>query len=116
VPFGKNSEQLTKLKEAKEISINSAIMSCSWGAFQVMGEYYDWLYNTPEELEKAMNMCEVQQMAYFKKYLENVGGMITALKNKKWSTVALKYNGKKYKDFSYDTKMQEKYNILKGVK
>lgn len=114
VPFGTNNEQLTKLEESKKIDFDSAIKSCSWGKFQVLGKTYNWLYKTPKELEEAMNMCEIQQMAYFKEYLKNVNGMISAMKNKDWEKIAELYNGKNYKDWGYDTKMKDTYKSIKG--
>ena len=45
------------------------------------------------ELEAAVNICEVQQFKLFIGYLKNTHGMIKALKNKEWKTIAKLYNG-----------------------
>jgi hypothetical protein len=90
------------------------IMSCSWGKFQVLGEYYNFLYGSLDELEKAQNLCEVQQFRYFRTYLEDVVPSIKkAMKDKNWRKIARLYNGEEYAKNNYHTKMKnayEKYN------
>ncbi|MDO6676599.1 N-acetylmuramidase domain-containing protein [Tenacibaculum sp. 1_MG-2023] len=86
------------------------IMSSSWGKFQVLGEYYDYLYDSPEELEKAQNLCEIQQFRFFKTYLVDVAPSIkSAMKKKDWRKIAKLYNGPKYEENNYHTKMKEAY-------
>jgi hypothetical protein len=112
--YGSEIEQFDKLAKAKKINNNTAIKSCSWGKFQVMGKYYDNLYSSPNELEEAMNMCEVQHFAYFKVYLKDVtgAGMIKAMKEKNWNKIAELYNGPDYAKNKYHTKMKNEYNKL----
>ncbi|WP_426476710.1 N-acetylmuramidase domain-containing protein [Chryseobacterium sp. CBSDS_008] len=112
--YGSEKEQFEKLKKAKEIDSDSAIKSCSWGKFQVMGKYYNYLYTSPIEMEKAMNMCEVQHFAYFKVYLKDVTGasMIKAMKEKNWDKIAELYNGPDYEINKYHTKMKNQYEKL----
>lgn len=112
--YGSEKEQFIKLGKAKKINNDAAIKSCSWGKFQVMGKYFNNLYSSPSELEKAMNMCEVQHFAYFKVYLKDVTGeeMIKAMKEKNWNKIAELYNGPDYSKNKYHTKMKNEYNKL----
>lgn len=112
--YGSEEEQFGKLEKAKKIDNDSAIKSCSWGKFQVMGKYYNYLYGTPDEMEDAMNMCEVQHFAYFKVYLKDVTGapMIKAMKDKNWNKIAELYNGPDYPINKYHTKMKSQYEKL----
>ncbi|MEC5172779.1 N-acetylmuramidase domain-containing protein [Chryseobacterium nepalense] len=112
--YGSEKEQFIKLNKAKKIDNDSAIKSCSWGKFQVMGKYYNFLYNSPNELEDAMNMCEVQHFAYFKIYLKDVTGepMVKAMKDKNWNKIAELYNGPDYAVNKYHIKMKNKYEKL----
>ncbi|RRJ87373.1 DUF3380 domain-containing protein [Paenimyroides tangerinum] len=112
--YGTEKEQFKKIYEAKKIDNDSAIKSCSWGKFQVMGKYYNYLYESPAEMEEAMNMCEVQHFAYFKVYLKDVVGsaIITAMKNKNWAKIAELYNGPDYAVKKYHINMDKEYNKL----
>ena len=107
-----------KLKIAKSIDYSCAVQSCSWGKFQVMGLNYANLYSSPMELEKAMNMCELQQFKYFVSYLKNTSGMVDALKNKNWERIATLYNGPKWKDKNpeYANNIKRYYNQFKVSK
>ncbi len=113
--YGKYSEQYAKLEKAKKIDYATAVKACSWGKFQVMGFNYDVAFSSPQALESAVNLCEVQQFYLFVGYLENTGGMITAMKNKKWEVIAAKYNGGKWreKNPNYATNIEKFYNEFK---
>ena len=107
-----------KLKIAKSIDYSCAVQSCSWGKFQVMGFNYANLYSSPRELEKAMNMCELQQFKYFVSYLKNTSGMVDALKNKNWERIAILYNGPNWKNQNpeYANNIKRYYNQFKASK
>lgn len=107
-----------KLKTAKSIDYDCAVQSCSWGKFQVMGFHYANLYSSPRELEKAMNMCELQQFKYFVSYLKNTSGMVDALKNKNWERIATLYNGPNWKNQNpeYANNIKRYYNQFKASK
>ena len=107
-----------KLKTAKSIDYDCAVQSCSWGKFQVMGFHYANLYSSPRELEKAMNMCELQQFKYFVLYLKKTNGMVDALKNKNWEGIATLYNGSKWKEKNpeYANNIKRYYNQFKASK
>lgn len=107
-----------KLKIAKSIDYSCAVQSCSWGKFQVMGFHYANLYSSPRELEKAMNMCELQQFKYFVSYLKNTSGMVDALKNKNWERIATLYNGPNWKNQNpeYANNVKRYYNQFKASK
>lgn len=107
-----------KLKTAKSIDYDCAVQSCSWGKFQVMGFHYANLYSSPRELEKAMNMCELQQFKYFVLYLKKTNGMVDALKNKNWEGIATLYNGSKWKEKNpeYANNVKKYYNQFKASK
>ena len=107
-----------KLKIAKSIDYSCAVQSCSWGKFQVMGFNYANLYSSPRELEKAMNMCELQQFKYFVLYLKKTNGMVDALKNKNWERIATLYNGPNWKNQNpeYANNIKRYYNQFKASK
>ncbi|WP_150539442.1 N-acetylmuramidase family protein, partial [Actinobacillus vicugnae] len=110
--YGTSLYQYTRLEKAKKIDNYSAIKSCSWGRFQVMGIYYDkGGYVSPSEFERAMHLCDLQQFVYFKNYLKKVApSIIPAMKSKDWARIARIYNGPDYSKNQYDIKMKSAYN------
>jgi len=97
--YGRSSKQHQRLNQARKIDEEAAIMSASWGRFQVLGETYKDLYKTPQELEQAMNASEKQQLKYFAAFVKKKAGgrLLIALRNKQWETVATLYNGSNWR-------------------
>ncbi|WP_460154659.1 N-acetylmuramidase domain-containing protein [Pseudomonas sp. S2_G10] len=109
--YGSLDEQYSRFKRAREINHAAAIKSCSWGKFQVMGEYYRHLYSSIEELEEAQNYCALQHLQYFKVFLVKEKKLMEPMKNKDWLLIAQKYNGKG--QIGYDVKIRSAYDSLK---
>jgi hypothetical protein len=109
--YGSDSEQYQRLLRAREINYDAANMSCSWGKFQVMGEYYHHLYESTKELVDAQNYCAMQHLQYFKVFLIKEKRMLQPMKDKNWLTIAKKYNGAG--QVGYDDKIKEAYDHLK---
>jgi hypothetical protein len=102
--YGSSVSQLDRLEVVKKWDSTIAIQSCSWGKFQIMGEYFlmSKHYKNAGEFETAMNQCELQHFQYFKHFIKNVKGiaLITAMKNKDWEEIAKQFNGKYWKKFN----------------
>lgn len=109
--YGTQDEQYERLIRAREVNEDAANMSCSWGKFQVMGEYYRHLYKSPSELVEAQNKCALQHLQYFKVFLTKEKNLTTPMRNKNWLLIAQKYNGAS--QVGYDQKIQDAYNALK---
>jgi hypothetical protein len=109
--YGSLNEQHTRLIRARELNEDAANMSCSWGKFQVMGEYYKHLYKTTQELVEAQNHCALQHLQYFKVFLTDEKRMLNSMKTKDWTDIAEKYNGRN--QVGYDTKIENAYKKLK---
>lgn len=110
--YGSDSEQYERLVRAREINYDAANMSCSWGKFQVMGEYYHHLYESTEELADAQNYCAMQHLQYFKVFLVKEKRMLQSMIDKDWLAIARKYNGTG--QIGYDQKIENAYNSLKN--
>lgn len=108
--YGKESEQHSKLQRAALLNREAALMSCSWGKFQVMGDNWQKLgYNTLQQFVNKMYESEAGQLDAFVRYIKAFG-LQNYLKNKNWTAFAKGYNGPGYKANNYDVKMQAAYN------
>lgn len=112
--YGKYSEQPKKLEAAAKIDRTSALESCSWGIAQVMG--YHWKlcgFSSVQQFVNAMYKSEDSQFEVFVKFLEG-SGIVPYLKKLDWANVALRYNGKNYKQNNYDVDLKRYYLKFKG--
>ena len=112
--YGKYSEQPKKLEAAAKIDRTSALESCSWGIAQIMG--YHWKlcgFNSVQGFVNAMYKSEDSQFEVFVKFLEG-SGIVPYLKKLDWANVALRYNGKNYKQNNYDVDLKRYYLKFKG--
>jgi hypothetical protein len=91
-------------------SVDAAFMSCSWGAFQVMGQYWSDLgYPSPYALAWTCTQSEGDQLELMIRYIEHFGlaDELRALTSNPASCApfAAAYNGPNYRQNSYDTKL-----------
>ena len=107
-PYGKVSEQHVKLQKASTINREVALESASWGSFQILGKW--WADLGYSSMQQFINSCytELGQLEIFIRFLLK-NKLIPYLKAKDWSGFALRYNGKAYKKFNYDTKLANAY-------
>lgn len=100
----------TRLEKAVAIDRECALQSCSWGLFQIMGFHWKALgYGSIQQFVNAQYKDEATQLDTFVRFLKINPKMLTALKAKDWATFAKLYNGPKYKDNNYDTKLASAY-------
>lgn len=112
--YGKYSEQPKKLEAAAKIDRTSALESCSWGIAQIMG--YHWKlcgFDSVQGFVNAMYKSEDSQFEVFVKFLEG-SDIVPYLKKLDWANVALRYNGKNYKQNNYDVDLKRYYLKFKG--
>ena len=100
-----NEAEYTRLSLAKNIHEESALMSCSWGQFQIMGEnWQDLGYKSVFEFVEQMQTSESLQLEAFIRFIETKKGLLTALQKEDWDTVFRLYNGSNYKKLGYEAK------------
>lgn len=112
--YGKYSEQPKKLEAAAKIDRTSALESCSWGSAQILGSHWSLCgFNSVQQFVNAMYKSEDSQFEVFVKFLEG-SGIVPYLKKLDWVNVALRYNGKNYKQNNYDVGLKRYYLKFKG--
>lgn len=101
-----NAGEYSRLAAAKQIHPQSALESCSWGQFQIMGYHWTALgYDSIDKFADAMASSEGLQLDAFIRFIEADPALLKALKAKKWSDFARLYNGPAYKENLYDVKL-----------
>jgi hypothetical protein len=112
--YGNAASQHKRLQEAVILNRNAALMSASWGKFQVMGFNYALAgFNSLQEFITAMYKGEREHLLAFVNYIINTS-LHDELREKRWADFARKYNGPDYKKNNYDVKMAEAYKKFSG--
>lgn len=113
-----------RLSLAKNICAEAALMSCSWGQFQIMGENWKELgYSSVFDFETQMQTSESLQLEAFIRFIEwktgTVNGkkitLIDALRAGDWASVFTLYNGPSYKKLGYQAKFQKEWDHLEPI-
>jgi len=113
-PYGKVSAQPQRLERAIAINREAALMSASYGRFQIMGFNFSTAgYNDIEEFYAAMNSGEDEQLKAFTTYIKNTH-LDDELRNLDWKGFARGYNGAAYAKNNYDKKLAAAYAKFKG--
>lgn len=100
-----------RLVKAYQLDQNAALESCSWGAFQIMGEYWKIMgYASQKDFTRAVSRSPKEQIKTFVLYIKHVNpGIKKHLKANDWAAVAKAYNGRGYKENDYDVKLEAAY-------
>jgi len=113
--YGKGwKEEGARLQIAVGLDREAALMSASWGKFQIMG-FNHGLCGFPHVQEFVNEMCkdEDSQLRLFCEYVKN-SGLSKFLRNHNWDNFARLYNGPEYRKNMYAEKLQiayEKYKL-----
>lgn len=114
--YGSPASQHKRLQEAVTLNRNAALMSASWGRFQIMGFNYTLAgFNSLQEFVTAMYKGEREHLFAFVNYIVNTV-LDDELREKRWRDFARKYNGPDYRKNNYDVKMADAYKKLSGKK
>ena len=102
--------EYSRLDKASEIDRDSALKSCSWGAYQIMGFHWRNLgYSSVKDFVERMRKNEGEHLRSFVLFIENDEVLHRALKRLDWEAFARRYNGPAYKRNNYDEKMRKAY-------
>lgn len=108
--YGAISGQYGKLMDACALDPEAAFRACSWGAFQVMGDYADELgYGNAYNLAKQLTISEVAHLDLFLRYIEyfELTQKLQSCKPNDPDSCrpfVRSYNGAQYEKFSYHIK------------
>lgn len=114
--YGTLAAQRVKFSQAFALDPDAAMMACSWGAFQELGENYDdYGFDNVGEFVDMMKSGIEGQLEIFVRSIRK-RGLVDELQRKDWAGFARNYNGAGYRRFEYDTQMSNAYRIFKAKK
>ena len=109
--------QWEKMIRAAKLDFEIALKSCSWGGFQILGEYYPLCDcgNVAEFVNKFISGTD-GQTAIFIAFMKNgKPKAVQALRERRWEDVAFQYNGKGWSKSNphYATNLAKYYDKFK---
>lgn len=115
--YGPYSLQHPKLVLAVVHARNPALMSASWGLFQIMGENYQQAgFTSLRQFINAMYRTVDDHLDAFVSFIQNDPRLVKALREHAWSRFARIYNGPKYMLTGYHDRMASAYAFhLEGL-
>ena len=112
IPYGKESEQHSRLQRAVIINRSAALMSASWGRFQIMGFNFKACgCSSIQTFINKMMESEESQLELFVNYIVS-SNLDDELIGKDWRSFASQYNGPLYYKNNYDAKLNTAYNLM----
>lgn len=114
--YGKSWQaEQARLERAIALDRTAALLSASWGKFQIMGFNHHMVgFESLQAFVNAMYAGERQQLMAFVQYILTTG-LTPALRRCDWAAFARGYNGPAFAENSYDTKMALAYQQQGGA-
>lgn len=101
--------EIARLQRAMKLDKKAALMSASYGRFQVMGFNFAVCgYKDVEQFFADMQTDETNHLMAFVNYVEH-NGLVDELQDLRWADFARRYNGPEYAKNRYDQKLDAAY-------
>lgn len=112
--YSKTSDgEYTRMGKAFNINKEAALMSASWGLFQILGENFkDAGFATIEDFVDAYEDSEYKQLLSFLEFIKKQN-LVQYLVNHDWRGFASRYNGPGYEANQYHLRLEEAYSKAK---
>jgi hypothetical protein len=105
----RQKKERAKFSEAFRLDRDAAMMSCSWGMFQIMGFNHKACgFFGPGAFVDAMKESEQRQLDAFVEFLLS-SHLDDELRERNWESFARGYNGPGYRANNYHMKMKQAY-------
>ncbi len=102
----RNANEHKRLQKAVALNRRAALMSASWGKFQILGENFAACgFATLQDFINAMYASEGRQLDAFIGFVGGDSHKCEALRSGDWKRFAASYNGAAYAQNQYDTKL-----------
>lgn len=102
----RNAGEHKRMQAAAALNRASALMSASWGKFQILGENFAACgFDNLQDFINAMYSGEGAQLDAFVEFVGGDNRKREALRTGDWKTLARLYNGPAYAENQYDLKL-----------
>lgn len=110
-PYNKGPvSDYNRLKIAMALDPTAALLSCSWGLFQVMGdEFWRCGFTDVHAFVDFLKTGEAAQLIAFCKFLISKK-LDDDLRSHNWTGLAYGYNGENFEDNDYDGELARRYS------
>ncbi|RYE58507.1 MAG: N-acetylmuramidase family protein [Sphingobacteriales bacterium] len=113
--YGPVSKQHNRLNRAAAINREAALLSASWGKFQIMGfNFQRCNCESVEDFISRLSSGEDEHLETFICYIKNTF-LDDELKAHDWKSFARAYNGPLYWKNNYDKKLQKAYEKFSSI-
>ena len=103
-----NEKEYPRIERAIAIHKEAALMSASYGLFQIMGFNYKAAgYNDVHNYVKAMETSEANQLDAVINFIKKDRGLHQAILNRDFNEIARRYNGPAYEEHGYHTRLRD---------
>lgn len=111
----RNEGEHRRLGAAAALDRDAALMSASWGKFQILGE--NWKLAGYDSLQKFVNSMYLNEAEHLNAFVGFVlsRGLDGALQTQNWVRFAKGYNGPAYAENQYDTELASAYKKHGGT-
>lgn len=107
--------ELARQAEAMALNREAALLSASYGKFQIMGfNFAICQFVNVEDFYKAMQISEGEHLMAFCNYIKG-NSLDDELRTHNWADLARRYNGPEYQKNKYDTKLAAAYQKYGGT-
>lgn len=101
-----------RMLKAMGLDQEAALMSASYGSFQILGENYEACgFESVFEMVATFAESEDNQLQAFGNFIE-AAGIVSHLLREAWDVVGRLYNGPKYAEHNYHGKLRDAFNSL----
>lgn len=109
--YGIKGGEWDRLNRACQLDATCALLSASWGLFQLMGFNYAMAgFQDVQSMVGAFQTCEQNQLIGACRFISAQPALMTSMKTRNWASVARIYNGPRYAENSYDTKLKNSFD------
>lgn len=116
--YGPKNKQYEKLREAAKLDYNAALMACSWGTFQELGENYKELgFASVRDFVEAMRQGADRHLDIFVRSIKwrGIADEMRSPSIANCRKIARAYNGPAYAKFDYHNKIWNKFKKYQGT-
>lgn len=97
----------TRMEKARTLDATCALMSASWGMFQIMGFNFALAgYKDVQTFAQDMILTEKNHLKAVIMFIKNQPKIFEAMKNSDYATLARLYNGPSYATHGYHTRLR----------